>query len=266
MTKQDKNEALEHIEDKELKITVAKVLDKAMRFEKTDKVEYTHFLDLYETRKCEALLHHFHIPYVRYQPCEDGDKSILLFIPSYILDPNTWIQQVVSCIKMIPKQKGILQHKDYMGSLYHLGIKREYIGDIIAKEACAYVFVMTSQVDFLLQQLGKVGRQEVVLQIIPLQSPEVINLEVSYLLKEIIVPSLRIDAVLSQVFPGSRNEMKKKILQGDLFVNCKNCISSAQLVQEGDVVSLKSCGKIKIGMCIRKTRSENLVLQIKKYN
>lgn len=80
------------------------------------------------------------------------------------------------------------------------------------------------------------------------------------------MPSLRVDVILAEVFFLSRNEAKQKIQNGDLYVNSHSIFFVAYTVKEGDIISFKRCGKIKIGKILRYTKSGKIVLNNKKYS
>ena len=73
------------------------------------------------------------------------------------------------------------------------------------------------------------------------------------------------DVILSNVYNLSRNEVKSKIENGDLIINAKNMYFVAYTVKNGDIISLKKCGKFRIGDIIKVTKSGNRVLEINKY-
>ncbi|MDD3304210.1 MAG: YlmH/Sll1252 family protein [Clostridia bacterium] len=261
-TREQRAKILERYENKEEKMLVSTILDKAFRFDKEDKLIFTNFLNLHELTIVYQILNELKINFEVYSVNEYANKKVIFFVPSYINDKEAIYKEYVSCIKITPNIKNKLAHKDYMGSIYSLGIKNEMIGDIFAYENYAYVFCMKSVLDFLLTNLYNVGNQEVMLEEIVLNDEEISKMTVKLIKKECIIPSLRIDAVLSEVYHISRSETKEKIGKGDLFLNDKNLFYPNTLVKENDIISLKRYGKMKVGSVIRKTKSDNVVIEI----
>ncbi len=255
----NKAKILERFNNKQEKIFVSNILDKAYRFEKENKLLYTNFLNLNELSIATSILNEINIKYYTY--CEN--KKIIFFIPEYIRADDEFFNNIINCIKIIPNVKGKLKHKDYMGAIYSLGLKNEMIGDIFAYEDMAYVFCMSVVTEYIKNNLSKVANQEISLEIINLK--EVKNLNTNFVSKEYIVASLRIDIILSVVYKLGRKEAKEKITKGDLFINDKNIFYPDTIVKENDIVSLKKCGKIKIGKVCRKTKNGNIVLNIQIY-
>ena len=265
--RKQKAKILERYDNKDEKILISNVLDKAYKYEKENKLLYTNFLNLNELSTVSSVLNELKVQYHVYSVNEFINKKCIFFIPDYItkLD-DEFFSLYINCIKIIPNIKGKLLHKDYMGAIYSLGIKNEMIGDIFAYEDVAYVFCISSITDFICDNLFKVANQEVKTEVINLESEEVKKLKINLIENEYIVASMRADAVLSDVYNLSRSESKEKIVKGDLFINDKNMFYPNTLLKEGDIVSFKRCGKLKIGNIVRKTKSDNLVLSIYKYS
>lgn len=265
ITKQIKAKILERFNDKQEKIFISNILDKAYKFDKENKLLYTNFLNLNEILVATQILNEIDINYYVYSVNEYINKKVIFFIPDYITFDDNFFEEYITCIKIIPNLKGKLKHKDYMGAIYSLGLKNEMIGDIFAYETYAYVFCMKSVCNYLYDNLFKVANQEVKLKAVSLLDDCIKNLKVDLIKKEYIVASLRVDAILSVVYNLSRNETKEKIIKGDLFINDKNIFYPNTLLNNGDIVSFRRCGKARVGEVLRKTKSNNIVISIEKF-
>lgn len=265
--KKSKNEILNSIKDKDERIVISNILDKAIKFEKTDSVYFTNFLNLNELYDVCKILDYFSIKYSVFAPYRDIEKKNIAFIPSYLEnDINKIFVEHVSCIKISLNCNVTLLHKDYMGAIYSLGVKREFIGDIIVKGNIAYFFCMKSVEEYFMYNLSSVGKYEVTLDRVDILSDEIKSLSLNFIEKDYIIPSLRVDAMLSEVYNLSRSDTKEKIVKGDLFINDRNIFYPNTLVKKDDIVSFKKCGKLKVGEVLRNTKSGNLVIKIYKYN
>ncbi len=265
ITKQIKAKILERFNDKQEKIFISNILDKAYRFEKENKLIFTNFLNLNETLVVTKILNEIDVKYYVYAVNEYTNKKVIFFIPDYILYNNNFFDEYICCLSIIPNVKGKLKHKDYMGAIYSLGLKNEMVGDIFVSNDIAYVFCMKSVSNYICDNLYKVGNQEVKITKLSLLDSSVKKLQIKFIAKEYIVASLRVDTIVSAVFNLSRGETKEKIVKGDLFINDKNIFYPNTLLNKDDVVSFKKCGKIKIGEAIRKTKNNNIVLNIEKF-
>lgn len=263
--KKSKIGILDSIKDKDERILMSSILDKAIRFEKSNIVSFTNFLNLNELNIAKKILDYFNVKYTIFSVNSSAEKKNIAFIPDYFInDKEKVFSEHVSCLKISSKAR--LLHKDYMGAIYSLGVKREFIGDIIVNEIGAYFFCMKTIEDYFLLNLTNVGRQDVKIEVLDINSSEVKKLSLKFIEKEYIIPSFRVDALLSEVYNLSRNETKDKILRGDLFINDKNVFYPNTIIKKDDIISFKKCGKLKIGDEIRKTKSSNIVIKIFKYN
>lgn len=267
ITREKKAKILERFQNKDEKMLISNLLDKAYQFEREDKLFYTTFFNLHELKLATAVLNETGIPYTIFSINEQMQKKIIFFLPEYMIDiKESVFAEYVKCIKITQNSKEKLRHQDYMGAIYSLGIKNEMIGDIFVLEKSAYVFCMKSVANYLLEQLWKVAKQEVKTKIISFEDEEIKNLKLNFITKEYIVASLRVDAILSVVYQLSRKEAKEKIIKGDLWINDRNIFYPNELLKNGDIVSLRKCGKLKMGEIVRKTRSENYVVLVSKYS
>lgn len=273
ITKQEKTKLLEKISEKEDRLLIANVIDKANKSSLTDTYTNTNFLDLNDINIIMPILNSNKIQYEIFSANENAEKKIICFLPDNFgerkkekYNLNKLAEGNISCIKIIPNVKGKLKHRDYMGAIYSLGIKREYIGDIFANETHAYFFVIKKQEEYILNNLFTVSNTQVKLEVLDVGSQEVKNIQVNSEDLDIIIPSLRVDVVLSEIYKLSRSIVKDKIEKGDLYINSKNMFFAAELLKENDIISFKKHGKFKMGQLLKKTKSEKLYVSIKKYN
>ena len=183
------------------------------------------------------------------------DKSVSNIINNYI-----------SVIKITPKTKGKITHRDYMGTIYSLGLKEDMIGDIFVNNDLCYFFTFKTNEEYFLNNLSKVARSDISTEVLDVYSDEVMSIKQNFKKLDVTVPSLRVDVVLSEVYNLSRSETKNKINNGDLFVNSKEMFFVAYEVKENDIVSFRKCGKLKVGIVERITKSGKIVLNIQKYS
>lgn len=149
----------------------------------------------------------------------------------------------IKCVEVSPLLKKFsddLTHRDFLGSLLALGIKREKVGDIIISDNTAYVFCIDSIVDFILLNLTKVKHTNVkckTTESIPKAAlPEPEN-------KTVIVASERLDAAVSAVYNFSRSESFELFRAKKIFVNSRLCENNSHILSAGDVVSVRGFGR-----------------------
>lgn len=82
----------------------------------------------------------------------DAERRIACF---YEQEPDTI---PIKAIKLTWPHQSAPEHRDLLGSIMGLGIKRSNIGDIALEENCAYVFAETRMAPYLAESILSAGR------------------------------------------------------------------------------------------------------------
>ncbi len=155
-----------------------------------------------------------------------------------------------------------LSHRDFLGSLMGLGLRREMIGDIIIKENKAYLICLESVAEYIINQLVKVKHTSVKCSLCS-DVPEDVLPVLRY--EEHIVASERLDVVISAVFNLSRNVSQSKISAETVFCNSVLQINSSFILPENTTVSVRGSGRFIYDGVIRTTKKNKLVIAIRRY-
>lgn len=266
--KELKREILNYYDKKADRMFVSSIIDKINKFDLTNHLVYTNFLDINEQAIAVSILNKLNAYYYIFKPLEDTSRVVIFLLPDYMLKENIEdiFSKYITVVKITPKIKGKLTHREYMGAIYSLGLKEDMIGDIFVYKDNCYLFSFKQNEKYILDNLVKVSKIQVNLSILNVFSDEIKKIRVNFKSIEITIPSLRIDVILSEVFGLSRSKIKDKVDKSDLYVNSKPLYFAAYNVNLGDIISLKKCGKFKIGSIVRKTKSGKIVLNIQKYS
>ena len=156
--------------------------------------------------------------------------------------------------------KDVVSHRDVLGSVMNLGIKRSKIGDIIVGDK-VYLEVKNEITPYILSNLSKIRNRNV--------EPLIFEGELSrtYEFKEmnLTVSSLRADCIVSGLANLSRENAKELILSGRVSVNSKVFDSPSKCFAQGDVISIRGNGKYLFSEECGTTKKERLKIIIKKY-
>ena len=137
-------------------------------------------------------------------------------------------------------------HRDFLGALLGTGLVREKVGDIIVLgERGAQAIVVPELVSFLEMHLVQVRSVPVKTRPIDWQELRVRQPKKKELTT--VEASLRLDAVASAGFGMSRSKMVDLINSGDVRVNWKTINQSSHALQPGDLVAIRSKGRLAIG-------------------
>ncbi|MDO4467336.1 MAG: YlmH/Sll1252 family protein [Bacillota bacterium] len=154
-----------------------------------------------------------------------------------------------------------IQHKDVLGTLMHLGLEREVIGDICIEEDRIVIFVKEQIADFIQMNCVQIARMHI-------QFERVDFADVSGPQKEEIiinVSSLRMDAIVASLSHCSRSEANLKIKQG--FVKLNDVIlETNQQLCNNDFVSIRRVGRFQYIGIVNTTKKERLMLKFEKYS
>lgn len=256
----NKTDILNMYKEKKDKLFASNILDKITKFEKTNTSVTTNFLDLNEFRIAIALLNKFKVKYEVFSLEDILEKRCIAILPEYTDGydfPN------VKCIKVTANKEAKLSHKDYMGSIYNIGIMEDMIGDIIALENYAYIFLMDKVLEYVLLNYTNVGKHKVEINVINFCDLK----EITYNFEDrnVIVPSERIDSVLAHLYNLSRSQVESKVQKNEVYVNSKCVNSKTYILKENDIVSFRKFGKFKYIGIVKKTKNSNLVVSVKIY-
>lgn len=167
------------------------------------------------------------------------ERNIAFFLPEWYIedDPSS---ECISAVKLIPGF-GNPGHRDYLGAVLALGIKREWIGDIIINDDTAYILCINSVKDSIIYDLDHVGRFGVKRSEIPLSEIPPIIIRT----KEIVftVQSSRLDAITGAMFGISRSKAAQCINEGLVTLNYSQCTDTDHSVSPGDIISFRGKGK-----------------------
>ncbi|MDF2878198.1 MAG: hypothetical protein K0S30_1294 [Clostridia bacterium] len=192
---------------------------------------------------------------------EEAERQMLGFFPTYETD----FLFPIACLKVSVKT-GIgraLSHRDFLGALLGLGIERDTIGDIMLKPFGAYILIKETMAEYVSYMMTGIGRYHM----IEIAAIDFSELEIDKpQTKEIntTVASLRIDAILSAAFGLSRGTCTK-LIQNDKAKCNGTDISASHLLKQGDIVTLRGYGKIKLRQINGITKKERLHICIEKY-
>ena len=190
---------------------------------------------------------------------DDAERKIFGVFPDYVYDRDGEFHIAVLCFEYSRE----LFHKDFLGSLMALGIKREIVGDIIVGKDKTYVFVLDNMHEHIMENISKIGNVGVKISLC--DKDEVEFFEKQFLEETAIVTSLRLDCVVAALSSKSRSDCVKLITSERVYVNHEIITSCSKQVSDGDVISIRSVGKFRIGQCISKTKKGRNILSYKKY-
>ena len=262
-------EILNDYREKDDKILLAQVLDKLEMVEKKNKIENTDFLDLAQIELVQKFINKIKIEnYMSYGGFEQAERKMFVIYPekfnSEVVSKNlSNIIQIVR-IELPDDLKGKYTHRDYLGAVIKLGVERKKVGDIIVDNNGADIIVIKDISKFLVDNLGcltRFSKSEITIQKIEDLRPVEIKKEEL----EIIVSSLRLDNVVSELARCSRNKALEIINMERVLVNFECETKKTKQIKTGDIVTIRGKGRFYIKEMIGQTRSGRNIIKIEKF-
>lgn len=176
--------------------------------------------------------------------------------------PGYFPIQVVEVTPLAEKFSEALTHRDYLGALMHLGIRRGTLGDILIKDKTAYIFCLESIADYIVAELSKVKHTCVMCKITDMNVPAL-----APTLKEESFPvaSLRLDIILACLLKCSRSEALSLFEEKLVTLNGRVTGRNSILLKDGDIFSVRGHGKFIFVSAGGSTRKGKIYVTIKRY-
>lgn len=172
---------------------------------------------------------------------KDAERAMMICYPEYTEES---VDDFISVLKITGRDIGKLNHRDYLGSLMGLGIKRDNIGDILLGNDATYVFVKSDISEYIITNTDKIGRCGVHLEKCKCSEAELCSPEIKE--KRSTVQSLRLDAVTATAFSLARSETTELIKQGNVSVDWEVCESASKQLRENDLISVRGKGRARL--------------------
>lgn len=258
----DRARLLGHIEDMDSKVAISKILDKVERVLDTSEPEVSDFLDPGQREMAIAILKQITgIRFYRDGGYRDAERErILIALDIY---PKELIDTEVVALEMtLDGKDASLTHRDWLGAIMGLGIRREKLGDIIIIDGGCQVVAAEEIKDFITSNMVKAGKFPVSVREI---DTEALKVEPTRI-KEIgtTVASMRLDSVAGEGFSVSRTKMAKEIKSEKVKVNWRTVNDPAYLVKVGDVISIKGRGRVEVESVSGETRKGRIRISLKR--
>lgn len=155
-----------------------------------------------------------------------------------------------------------LQHRQVLGSLMSLGLKRNKFGDIRFHHDTVQFICASETSDYLRANFYEIGRAKISLNELEVNQfiPNIEDVQ------EIIttVTSLRLDVVGAAIYNLSRQRVQPLITNGLVKVNWKVVDSTSFECREGDTLSIRGYGRSKLTSIEGRTKKDRIKIVVSK--
>lgn len=187
-----------------------------------------------------------------------GERRRALIAPGYYElvdeDFNIQVYQV-----LYPDKFVTIEHRDVLGSLMNLGVKRDKFGDILIEEGQIQFSLAKEISDYVETEMKKVGKATVTLEAI--NKSQYLTAIESWEESEGSVSSLRLDVLLAEIFNQSRSKLIPHIKGGNVKVNWQLIDQTSHELKVGDYISFRGFGRAKFMALLGKTKRDKWRIQ-----
>ena len=170
----------------------------------------------------------------------------------------------VVCLKLEPVQQKFadaLTHRDFLGALMSLGVRREVLGDIEIVDNVGYLFCLKSIAGFISENLTSARHTTVAVTVS--KPPE--RLSAPPPVTELVVASERLDAAVAAVFRLSRSQAQELIEKEQVFVSGRLPKSAGLDITPGSVISVRHYGRFVYEGVARETKKGRIRILARVY-
>ncbi|WP_147531971.1 RNA-binding protein [Bacillus marasmi] len=184
---------------------------------------------------------------------ENSERKRAILAPDYFQATNDEFKISLYEIEY-PSKFVTIEHRQVLGSLMSLGLKRSKFGDILFHGSTVQFFATMEIRDYIEMELKSIGRAQVRLKEIPLENALMVDENWQEL--SITSSSLRLDTLVSSIYHISRQKAQVLISQGLVKVNWTIVESVSFECGEGDTLSVRGYGRVKISAIEGKTKKD----------
>ncbi|HFU3844170.1 TPA: RNA-binding protein [Streptococcus suis] len=233
---------LEHFAKEERKF-VEKIMDVCQHVEDTYSFRLTTFLNPRQDAIVHIIANHYQLQVFSSREQVQTEYSRLILAPSYyLLDSNDFNMMALEID--YSRKFHSLSHSQVLGTFLHqLGIRREYLGDIIVTEEQLLVFIDKKFGELALQSISKIARVPVKMLERDWQSISIKATEES-IMKEVMVSSMRLDKLVAVAFRLSRTTVDRLIVAGHVKLDYVQVEQGSKQVEVGQLISLRKHGRV----------------------
>lgn len=229
-------------------------------------LKYTSFLDASEVVQAEMYIKSIknsypQVEYLFWGGYELAERKILCVYSSYLsIGLQDFPLNVVEFNYNTTFSK--LTHRDFLGSIMALKVKRDFVGDIIVSNGKTQVVVSTNIIDIILNEIVQVGKLGVKANLV-----EKVTLDLQQSFKDILgtVASMRLDCIVSLALNVSRTKAMQIVKSKIVCVNYLEETSIDTMLKPNDILTIKGYGKYILVEVSKPTKKNRLHILIKKY-
>ena len=250
------------------------LLDLSRQAENKNMVTFSNFLNLNEQSILHQMAKDFYNSFVLSGGYNCAERKMAAFVPSALLGNDTYgtpgtispDRFPIIAIQVEPSHPKFAEsftHRDVLGAIMGTGLKREMLGDILKQDHAFIVLCAKQMSDYLVENCMKIRHTMVQCKQIPLSD---FVYEPTFIEKESVVASLRLDTIIADVCKLPRSAAQKIISEGNAFINSQKILRNDYCCQDGDILSVRHHGKFLLETTNQITKKGRIKYKFKIYS
>ncbi len=225
---------------------------------------FTDFLGLMEYDVFLSVARDFsYVPYAVWGGAEGCERVMVRFgdadTVGYAEEPFP-----IACLHVTPASPKFaepLSHRDCLGALMNLGIKRECLGDILVRDGSIYLFCLEKMADYIAEHLTKIRNTTV--SAARGEAPGAVTDKREEVLLHIASP--RADAVVAHAYNLSRTDAAELFTGRRVFLDGRLCERVSAEIKAGCQVTVRGYGRFVYNGEVGTSRKGKLLVRIEKF-
>lgn len=236
----------------------SRLLELAEQADRQDRSRFTPFLTPPEAELALAAAKRARVNGELFGGYEGAERRMARFSPM-LAEPEPF---PIAALEITWPHQEAPEHRDLLGGLMGLGVKRARAGDIVLLPDKAYLFVETTLAGMIAQGLVEAGRVRLTVRagaILPdLAAPEGEE-------QRFTVQTPRLDAVVADGFHLSRGNAAELIEAGAVKLRHMPTLRPDARVEAGDAISVRGFGRLRIEEFGEPTRKGRLPVRVTRF-
>ncbi|WP_019679073.1 RNA-binding protein [Ruminococcus flavefaciens] len=249
--------------DQSDKLFTARLADLVSLCERDGTYEFSSFLDERQCADAEqwCKTNTGSLRYRLWGGYENARRRMLAVYPDYCEEYVEGNYPFV-CLTFTYRREDKLTHRDFLGTFMGMQLRREVIGDIVVGEGIAQAFVTEVAAKLITTTVSKIGRVGV-----KITDSKAFELEDAQKFMDIsgTVASLRLDCTVGLAAHLSREKAAVLIRSEKVDVNHHTVSSVSHELKEGDVLSVRGCGRFILSGINGSTKKGRIHINLRKY-
>ncbi|MDD3213651.1 MAG: YlmH/Sll1252 family protein [Eubacteriales bacterium] len=242
----------------EAPLPFSRLLELAEQADRQQRVRFTPFLTPPEAELAQAAAKRAGVAVTLNGGYPDAERQMARFVPMGEAPEPFPITALAICW---PRQKAP-EHRDLLGAVMALGIRRDRLGDIALSADGAWLFAETSLAEQIANGLQEAGRVKLTVNVtegLPLLAAPTGEE------RRCTVQSPRLDAVVAEGFQLSRGAAADLIAAGAVKLRHMLTLRADARVEAGDAISVRGYGRLRIDTFGDPTRKGRLPILMTRF-